>query len=297
MASALSWEAKYEYEDLLEREMLWLQAQKHNGLSVESLESDPALSEQYAAKLYNYRFSRCVLNHAQKEEEPYVLLNIAESFQEERIWLLLHSSPQQPRYRDYENTDEPYLIHETRYNFYKSMLRNCIQENTFQSENTNEDFFTMHSTLQNEVGKNPYLKHFQSSSNNRYTINSRSDIFYFEELIHGRNYATQDALDDALYLALLPSYRESETPPQDESDDEMQLAVPELEEEEMHILYPEDLFLEDSSIEVVTQEAGAAAAAATNQQPPAFPDNQGYQAQGEQDLFEDGEEVGPSDTF
>jgi hypothetical protein len=298
MASALPQETKNEYEDLLAREMLWLQAQEHNCLSVEGLESDLALSEQYAAKLYNYRFFKCVLNYHAQMEEPYVLLNIAESFQEERIWLLLHSSPQQPRFRDYENTIDPYLIHETRYNFYKSMLRNCIQENTFQSENTNEDFFTMHSTLQNEVEKNPYLKHFVSSSNNRYTINSRSEIFYFEELIHGRNYATQDALDGALYLALLPSYRGSETPPQEESDNEMHIAIPELEGEEMHILYPEHLFPEDSPIpvEVLTQEAGAAAASA-NQQPPAFPDNQGYQAQGEEDLFEDDEEVGPSDTF
>jgi hypothetical protein len=56
MASALPQETKNEYQDLLAREMLWLHAQEHNGLSVEGLESDLALSEQYAAKLYNYRF-------------------------------------------------------------------------------------------------------------------------------------------------------------------------------------------------------------------------------------------------
>ena len=277
MASALQQETKNEYEDLLAREMLWLQAQEHNGLSVEGLESDLALSEQYAAKLYNYRFFKCVLNYHAQMEEPYdVLLNIAESFQEERIWLLLHSSPQQPRFRDYENTIDPYLIHETRYNFYKSMLI----ENTFQF--TNEDFFTMHSTLQREIEKNPDLKHFQSSSNNRYSINSISEIFYFEELIHGRNYATQDALDGAFYEALLPSYRGSETPPENESDDEMQLCIPDFEVEEMN---------------VVTQDEAAAASAVINNPPPSFPDNEVNQAHGEGNLFEDDEEVGPSDTF
>jgi hypothetical protein len=133
MASALPQETKNEYEDLLAREMLWLQAQEHNCLSVEGLESDLALSEQYAAKLYNYRFFKCVLNYHAQMEEPYVLLNIAESFQEERIWLLLHSSPQQPRFRDYENTIDPYLIHETRYNFYKSIC--CKHIKTFRYSN------------------------------------------------------------------------------------------------------------------------------------------------------------------
>ena len=284
MASALSQEGKEKHEDLLEREMLWLQTQVYNGLSFEGLQSDGALCEQYATKLFNYRYLRCMLNYHDQREDPFVLLNIVESFQEERIWLLLNSSPQQPRYRDYEDTNEPYLIHENRFHFYKSMLQNLIQENTFQSENTNEDFFAMHNTLQHAVDKNPLLKHFQSSSDYRYTINSRSEIFYFEELIHGRNYATQDALDGALLEALMPTYRGPESPPYEEWDDEMQPSVPELEDEKMHV----------SSIngDLTHDEAGAAA-----NHPATFPDNEGNQAAGEENLFIDDEEVGPLNTY
>ena len=53
---------------------------------------------------------------------------------------------------------------------------------------------------------------------------------------------------------------------------------------------------------VVTQDEAAAAAAVITNPPPSFPDNEvnqahGDQAHGEGNLFEDDEEVGPSDTF
>jgi len=48
---------------------------------------------------------------------------------------------------------------------------------------------------------------------------------------------------------------------------------------------------------VVTQDEAAAAAAVITNPPPSFPDNEVNQAHGEGNLFEDDEEVGPSDTF
>jgi hypothetical protein len=108
--------------------------------------------------------------------------------------------------------------HVKRLNFYKFLLNKAFENSTITATNTNEDFFEMNSNMERAILNNPELKKFYSVNDYSYRyVTSRTEVFQFEELLHGREYATQDALDDALFEALLPNIR------WDEMDDDAPL--------------------------------------------------------------------------
>ena len=192
------------YTVQMEDERSWLRWQKESGLTSTILENDCELSDQHAFHLYWFRYYRWVLKC--EDEEELFIYSVAESYQEERIWLLLNSAPNVTI--DDDDAAFAYSEHLKRLNFYKFLLDKAFEDSTITAMNRNEDFFEMHSNMERAILKIPELKKFYSVNDYSYRyVTSRTEVFQFEEILHGREYATQDAVDDALYEALLPNIR------------------------------------------------------------------------------------------
>jgi hypothetical protein len=192
------------YTEQMENERSWLRWQKDCGRTYTDLENDLELSDRHAFHLYWYRYYRWVLQC--EDEEELFIYSLPESYQEERIWLLLNSVSNVTIFDD--DAAFAYTEHEKRLTFYKFLLNKAIENSTITSMNRDEDFFKMNSNLEQAILKNPELKKFYSVNDYSFRyVTSRTEVFLFEELLHGREYATQEAVDDALFEALLPNIR------------------------------------------------------------------------------------------
>lgn len=216
-SSSLSEMEVRSYTEQMENERSWLRWQKDSGLTTTILENDSELSDRHAFHLYWFRYYRWVLKC--EDEEELFIYSVAESYQEERIWLLLNSAPNVTI--DDDDAAFAYSEHVKRLNFYKFLLNKAFEDSTITAMNRNEDFFEMHSNMEQAILKNPELKKFYSVNDYSYRyVTSRTEVFQFEELLHGREYATQEAVDDALFEALLPNIRwdEMDNAPLNEDD-------------------------------------------------------------------------------
>ena len=203
-SSSLSEMEVRSYTEQMENERSWLRWQKDSGLTTTILENDSELSDRHAFHLYWFRYYRWVLKC--EDEEELFIYSVAESYQEERIWLLLNSTPNVTI--DDDDAAFAYSEHVKRLNFYKFLLNEAFEERTITAMNRKEDFFEMHSNMEQAILKNPELKKFYSVNDYSYRyVTSRAEVFQFEEILNGREYATQDAVDDALFEALLPNIR------------------------------------------------------------------------------------------